>query len=80
VVIIDIFAYLELGKKEIDCAIAGDFSTVFFYLADHVFSSLILTSEKLKKPELKLHNIEEFLQNFLKNPETDKQKNGMHPE
>ena len=63
------FAYLELGKKEVDCALAGDFSAVFFYLTDHGFFQPNPNAKELKKPELKLHdNIEEFLQNFLKDP------------
>jgi len=63
------FAYLELGIKRVDGAIAGDFSTVFFYLADHGFFQPNPNAEELKKPELKLHNnVEEFLHNFLKDP------------
>lgn len=29
------YAYLELGKKEIECAVAGDYSSVIFYLTEH---------------------------------------------
>lgn len=27
------YAYLELGKKELDCAVAGSYSSILFYLA-----------------------------------------------
>ncbi len=33
------YAYLEMGRKEIECALAGDFSTVIFYLIEQASSN-----------------------------------------
>ena len=58
------YAYLELGKKEVNCAMAGDFSGVFFYQPNPE------TKGELRKPVLQLHeNIQDFLKNFLKDPD-----------
>ena len=71
------YAYLELGKKEVDCALAGDFSSVIFYMTEHgFFQPNPEANKELRKPSLQLHeNIQEFLHNFLKDPN----KSG-HPE
>ncbi len=63
------YAYLELGWKEIVCALAGDFSSVFFYLTDHGYFQPNPDAKELKNPEIKFHDgLEKFLSNFLKNP------------
>ena len=64
------YAYLELGRKRIDCALAGDFSSVIFYLTEHGFFQPNPEGKNgTQKIGLQLHeNIEEFLHNFLKEP------------
>ncbi len=63
------YAYLELGWKEIECALAGDFSSVFFYLTDHGYFQPNPSAKGLKNPEIKFHDgLEKFLSNFLKKP------------
>lgn len=64
------YAYLELGKKEVDCALAGDFSSVMFYMTEHgFFQPNPEVREEMRKPVPFLHeNIETFLHNFLKDP------------
>lgn len=65
------YACLELGRKEIECALAGDFSSVMFYLTEQgFFQPNLETKGEMRKPVLRLHeNIQDFLQNFLKDPE-----------
>ena len=64
------YAYLELGRKRIDCALAGDFSSVIFYLTEHgFFQPNPQGNTGTQKIGLQLHeNIEEFLHYFLKEP------------
>jgi len=64
------YAYLELGRKRIDCALAGDFSSVIFYLTEHgFFQPNPQDKNGAQKIGLQLHkNIEDFLHNFLKEP------------
>ncbi len=64
------YAYLEMGKKRVNCALAENFSSVMFYLTEHgFFQPNLKTKGEMQKPILKLHeNIQEFLQNFLKDP------------
>ena len=57
------YAYLELGKKQVNCALAGDFSSVIFYMTEHgYFQPKPLDKEEKEKSGLHLHN-------FLKDPE-----------
>ena len=58
----------------VDCARAGDFSSVMFYLTEHgFFQPNPETKGELRKPVLQLHeNIQDFLQNFLKGPQQNK--------
>ena len=65
------YACLEMGRREIECALAGDFSRVVFYLTEHGFFQPNMESEgEMRGPILKLHeNLQEFLQNFLKDPD-----------
>lgn len=61
------YAYVELGKKELTCALAGDYSNVIFYLTQkgYLQPSIEITNE-LRRPAKKLHeNLKEFLNNFL---------------
>ena len=69
------YAYLELGKKEIPCALAGDFSGVFFYLTEHgYFQPNPEAKESIRGPEMKLHDdVQQFLKDFLKDPNKAKQ-------
>jgi len=61
------YAYVQLGKKEISCALAGDYSNVIFYLTKkgYLQPSIEFTNE-LRRPVKRLHeNLKEFLDNFL---------------
>jgi len=64
------YALLELGKKEVDCAFAGDFSSVMFYMTEHgYFQPKPETKEEDQKKIIHLHeNVQDFLQKFLKDP------------
>jgi hypothetical protein len=61
------YAYIEMGKKEIDCASAGDYSSVIFYLTEHgYFQPSPEITEGLRQPAIKLHqNLRQFLTNFI---------------
>lgn len=63
------YAYLELGKKEIDCALAGDYSTVIFYLTEHgYFQPSPEWTEEVRQPAIKLRqNLNKFLTDFVNN-------------
>ena len=64
------YAFLELGKKKVNCALAGDFSSVIFYMTEHgYFQPNPEVREELRKPALQFHkNLQEFLDDFLKTP------------
>jgi hypothetical protein len=64
------YALLELGKKEVNCALAGDFSSLMFYMTQHgYFQPKPETKEEKQKNIIHLHeNVQDFLQNFLKDP------------
>ncbi|MDR1991997.1 MAG: ParB N-terminal domain-containing protein [Nitrososphaerota archaeon] len=61
------YAYLELGMKEVRCALAGDYSSVIFYLTEHgYFQPSPEFTEGLRQPAVKLHHdLKQFLTNFL---------------
>ncbi|MCW3998707.1 MAG: ParB N-terminal domain-containing protein [Candidatus Bathyarchaeota archaeon] len=63
------YAYRELGRQEIDCAIAGDYSSVIFYLTQHgYFQPSPEFTEGLRQPAIRLHqNLKQFLSNFIEN-------------
>lgn len=65
------YALLEMGKKEVDCALAGDFSSLMFYMTEHgYFQPKPETKEENQKKIIHLHeNVQDFLQNFLKDPD-----------
>ncbi len=64
------YALLESGKKEVDCALAGDFSSLMFYMTEQgYFQPKPQTKEENQKKIIHLHeNVQDFLQNFLKDP------------
>jgi hypothetical protein len=65
------YALLESGKKEVDCALAGDFSSLVFYMTEQgYFQPKPETKEENQKKIIHLHeNVQDFLQNFLKDPD-----------
>jgi len=71
------YALLELGKKKVDCAIAGDFSSLMFYMTEHgYFQPKPETKEENQKKIIHLHeNVQDFLHNFLKDPQKSKLSN-----
>jgi hypothetical protein len=68
------YAYLELGKKKVNCALAGDFSSVIFYMTQHgFFQPNPEARTEIRNQTLKLHeNIQDFLHEFLKDPNKPK--------
>jgi hypothetical protein len=64
------YALLELGKKEVDCALAGDFSSLMFYMTEQgYFQPKPETKEENEKKIIHLHeDVQDFLKNFLKDP------------
>ena len=65
------YALLETGRKIVDCALAGDFSSVVFYMTEHgYFQPKPETKEENQKKIIHLHeNVQDFLHNFLKDPD-----------
>ena len=65
------YALLELGKREVVCALAGDFSSLMFYMTKHgYFQPKPETKEENQKKVIHLHeDVQDFLQNFLKDPD-----------
>jgi hypothetical protein len=61
------YAYLESGRKQIDCALAGNYSSVIFYLTEHgYFQPSPQLTEGLRQPAIRLHkNLKQFLNNFI---------------
>ncbi len=61
------YAYKELGKDSINCAVAEDISSVIFYLTEHGYlQPSTQTTEHLRVPAKKMHeNLKEFLEEFL---------------
>jgi len=64
------YALLELGRKEVNCALAGDFSGVFFYMTEHgYFQPKPEENKETQRLDLHFHeNLQDFLHNFLKDP------------
>ena len=71
------YALLESGKKKVDCALAGDFSRVVFYMTEHgYFQPKPQTKEENQKKIIHLHeDVQDFLHNFLKDPNKAKPPN-----
>ncbi len=61
------WACREMGKKTIDSALAGDYSSVNFYLTEYgFFQPSSETTEKFREPAKKLHeNLKQFLDEFV---------------
>jgi len=61
------WACREMGKKTIDSALAGDYSSVDFYLTENgYFQMSSEATEKIREPAKKLHeNLKEFLDEFV---------------
>lgn len=61
------YAYLEMGVKHVECALAGDYSSVIFYLTKHgYFQPSPEFTEGLRQPAVRLHqNLKQFLASFL---------------
>lgn len=64
------YAYVELHKREVECALAGDFSSVIFYMTQlGLFQPHPEITEHIRAPALQFNeNIKQFLSDFLKNP------------
>ena len=62
------YAYVEMGKKEIDCALAGDYSSVVFYLtANGYLQPTVQFTKNIRHPAKRLHeNLKDFLDEFIK--------------
>jgi hypothetical protein len=61
------FAYLGLGEKEVVCALAGDYSSVVFYLTQNgYFQPSPEFTEGIRQPAIRLHeNLKRFLADFI---------------
>ena len=61
------YAYLELNRKEVDCALAGDYSSVIFYMTQHGYLQPTPEfTEGVRQPVIRFHqNLKQFLTNFL---------------
>jgi hypothetical protein len=61
------YAYLELNKKEVNCALAGDYSSVIFYITQYGYLQPTPEfTEGVRLPVIRLHqNLKQFLTNFL---------------
>jgi hypothetical protein len=72
------YAYAELGRKEIDCALAGDLSRVIFYLTEHgVFQPPSDVTEHIRVPALQFNsNVKQFLSDFLSDPSRTRKSAG----
>jgi hypothetical protein len=62
------YAYEEMGKKEIDSAIAGDYSNVIYYLTKKgYFQPSNDFTKGIRRPIKQLHqNLKEFLDEYAK--------------
>ena len=61
------YAYKELGKHTINCALVEDYSSVVFYLTEHGYlQPSAVTTEHLRAPTKRMHaNLKQFLTAFL---------------
>lgn len=62
------YALVEMGKRKIECALAGDYSSIIFYLTEKGYlQPTAQFTEKIRKPAKKLHeNLKAFLDEFIK--------------
>ncbi len=63
------YAYVELGKKQINCALAGNFSSIIFSLTEKgYFQPPSEFTKEIRQPAKQLHkNLKEFLDEFSAN-------------
>jgi hypothetical protein len=61
------YAYVELGRKEIDCALTGNTSGVIFYLTEHgVFQPPSEITEHIRVPAFEFNaKVKHFLSDSL---------------
>lgn len=61
------YAYRELGKQTVICAVAGDYSSLLFYLTEQGYlQPSSATTDSLRRPIKKMHeNLKQFLDDFL---------------
>ena len=64
------YAYVELGRKEIDCALAGNCSQVIFNMTKRgLFQPPLEVTQHIRVPALQFNvKVKRFLSDFLKNP------------
>jgi len=64
------YAYVELGWKEIDCALAGNVSAVIFHMTEHgVFQPPSGLTEHIRVPAFEFNaKVKQFLSDFSKDP------------
>jgi protein-S-isoprenylcysteine O-methyltransferase Ste14 len=64
------YAYVELGRKEIDCALAGNTSGVIFYLTKYgIFQPPSELTEHIRVPAFEFNaKVKQFLFDFLNDP------------
>ncbi len=60
------YAFRAMGKKTIDCAVAGDYSSIIFYLTEHgYFQPSPEITDSIRHPAIKLqNNLKQFLTDF----------------
>lgn len=61
------YACKEAGIRKVDCALAGDYSSVMFYLTEQgYFQPSPEFTESIRQPAIRLHeNLKQFLTNFI---------------
>ena len=61
------WAYKELGKEKVSCALAEDYSSVIFYMTEHGYlQPSAEATQRLRLPAKKMHeNLKQFLEDFL---------------
>jgi len=64
------YAYVELGREEIDCALAGNVSAVIFYMTEHgAFQPPSGLTEHLRVPAFEFNaKVKQFLSDFSNDP------------
>ncbi|HUK50893.1 MAG TPA: ParB N-terminal domain-containing protein [Terriglobales bacterium] len=65
------YAYVELGREEIDCALAGNVSAVVFHMTEHgVFQPPSGLTEHIRVPAFEFNaKVKQFLSDFSKDPD-----------
>ena len=65
------YAYVELGREEIDCALAGNVSAVIFYMTEHgLFQPPSGLTEHIRVPAFEFNaKVKQFLSDFSNDPQ-----------